>query len=108
MSELLQNKDTSVNLLKCAIDATSDHVLRKNDVDTVINDDMVLELYLCSQDEFKDNVLAKAEVLYKDFVQDETTSGSFAISRHVVFYDINTRASVLKAHCDFRHTANLD
>jgi len=63
MSELLQNKDSSVNLLKCAIEATSEHVLRKNEVDTVISDDMVLELYLCAQDEFKDTVLAKAEVL---------------------------------------------
>lgn len=66
MSELLQNKDSSVNLLKCAIEATSEHVLRKNEVSNIINDDMVLEMYLCSQDEFKDTVIAKAEVLYKD------------------------------------------
>lgn len=63
MSELLQNKDTSVNLLKSPLDSTSEHVLRKNEVGAVINDDLTLELLLCSQDEFKDTVLAKAEVL---------------------------------------------
>jgi hypothetical protein len=108
MNELLTNKDHSVNLLKSVLDIKSEHVISKNDINSIIDDDLVLELHLCQQDEFKDHVIAKAEILYKDFVQEETLVGSFDINRHVVFYDINTRQSLFKAHCNFRHTSLLN
>jgi len=63
MGELIANKDHSVNLLKCSLEATSDHVIRKNEVGSIVDEDLVLELELCQQDEFRDQVVAKAEIL---------------------------------------------
>jgi len=63
MNNLLTNKDNSINLLKSVLDITSEHEIRKNDVGAIVDDDLVLELSLCQQDEFKDHVIAKAEIL---------------------------------------------
>jgi len=49
---LVDSKDHSVNHLKFDLHHTSDHVTRRNDLESITDEDRTLELFVCEQDEF--------------------------------------------------------
>jgi len=71
MEDLVDSKDHSVNHLKFDLHHTSEHVTRRNNLESITDEDLTLELLVCEQDEFNQRTIARAEVLYSDFIQCE-------------------------------------
>lgn len=104
MEGLVESRDSSVNHLRFDLKHSSDHVTRRGTLEEITSEDNTLELLVCEQEEFRHRPLARAEVLYSDFVQSETTVNSSAVQRYIIFYDIATNQAVFKLCCQLRET----
>lgn len=85
MDEMIDSKDHNINLLKFDLKITGEHVIRKNDLTKTCLEDNTLEIFICEQDEFRDKHIARAEILYSDFVNFGNKESSKVVERHIIF-----------------------